>query len=98
MVTVEISEAADAESELMPLDFILAIMRDKYAPESIRFEAAKAALPYCHAKLASIKDSGTGEFLSHEEALAELAADVPDIPSHEDWLKAALADGDPMRR
>jgi hypothetical protein len=75
MTTVKDSEAADAASkrgDLMPLDFILDIMRDDSAPLSIRFEAAKAALPYCHAKQASIKDSGTGEFLSQEEALDQL--------------------------
>jgi hypothetical protein len=74
MTTVKESEAADADAkrgDLMPLDFILDIMRDDSSPLSIRFEAAKAALPYCHPKLASIQDSGT-DIISQEEALEQL--------------------------
>ena len=38
-------------SGLMPLDFMLSVMRDPEAEMADRFEAAKAAAPYVHAKL-----------------------------------------------
>jgi hypothetical protein len=45
-------------SGLTPLDFMLAVMRDEQAPLDLRFEAAKSAAPYVHAKLASIEHGG----------------------------------------
>lgn len=58
-----------AESGLTPLDFMLSIMRGEAAPEdadpaqkiafhTLRFEAAKAAAPYVHPKLAAIEHTG----------------------------------------
>jgi hypothetical protein len=38
-----------------PLEFLLRVMRDKGADEARRIDAAKAAAPYVHAKLASIE-------------------------------------------
>jgi hypothetical protein len=57
----------------MPLDFLLAIMRDECQPLSIRINAAITLLPYCHAKLASVKQSATvGR--SHEDWVKAHAA------------------------
>jgi hypothetical protein len=39
---------------LTPLDFMLQIMRDEAEERGARFEAAKAAAPYVHAKLANV--------------------------------------------
>jgi hypothetical protein len=64
------------EKDLMPLDFMLAIMRDECLPLSIRLKVAMAAAPYCHPKLASIEHSETGG-RSHEDWVRLLAADVP---------------------
>src|SRR5215469_9514484 len=50
-------EAAMAAGDLMPLDYMLAIMRDEMMPMPVRFEAAKAAAPFCHSKLANIQHS-----------------------------------------
>lgn len=61
-------QAAVEESGITPLDFMLNIMRTE-PPETedarvrldyqaMRFEAAKAAAPYVHAKLAAIEHSG----------------------------------------
>ncbi len=57
-----------AESGITPLDFMLDVMRkepgddleskDYLAACVLRFEAAKAAAPYIHPKLASIEHSG----------------------------------------
>ena len=45
-------------SGLTPLDYMLSILRDEDMPTDSRFEAAKAAAPYVHAKLASVEHSG----------------------------------------
>lgn len=42
----------------MPLDYMLEILRDETAPRDDRMDAAKAAAPYVHAKLASVEHSG----------------------------------------
>jgi hypothetical protein len=49
-------EAVDAAKEggIMPLDFLLQIMRDKGADESKRIDCAKAAAQYLHPKLNAI--------------------------------------------
>lgn len=58
-----------AESGLTPLDFMLQIMRDEACPEDadaavkaafadMRFEAAKAAAPYVHPRLAAVEHTG----------------------------------------
>jgi hypothetical protein len=46
-----------AASGLTPLDFMLGILRDETRADAERFEAAKQAAPYCHAKLASVDAS-----------------------------------------
>lgn len=60
-----------AEGGLMPLDYLLSIMRDEKLTRQDRVDAAKAAAPYVHAKLAAVEHSG-GISFSHEDALAEL--------------------------
>lgn len=51
-------EAEIAESGLTPLNYLLVLMRDQAMPIDLRFEAAKAAAPYVHPKLASIQHTG----------------------------------------
>jgi hypothetical protein len=56
-------KAAIAASGLSPLDYLLSVMRDESAERSDRLEAAKAAAPYVHPKLAPIqppKDDSLG--------------------------------------
>jgi hypothetical protein len=55
----------------MPLDFLLSIMRDDANDMDARKDAAKAAAPYCHAKLANVEMSGSLT-VHHEDVLAEL--------------------------
>lgn len=45
----------------MPLDYLLSIMRDEDLPRPDRVDAAKAAAPYVHAKLASVEHKGALE-------------------------------------
>lgn len=47
-----------AEGGLMPLDYMLSILRDEDMPPDARMDAAKAAAPYVHAKLASVEHKG----------------------------------------
>ncbi len=43
-----------------PLEFMLQIMRNPAAKEEDRMDMAKAAAPFCHAKLSSVEASGPG--------------------------------------
>lgn len=46
------------EGGISPLDYLLSVMRDTRSDESKRIDAAKAAAPYVHAKLANIEVKG----------------------------------------
>jgi hypothetical protein len=79
--TAELQKAV-AESGVTPLEFMLDIMRTKPSDDiedprllvdllALRFEAAKAAAPYVHAKLSSVEL--TADVTSHEASLDDLA-------------------------
>jgi hypothetical protein len=48
-----------AASGILPLDFLLSILRDTSAPPPVRIEAAKAAAPFVHPRLATVEHSGS---------------------------------------
>jgi len=48
------------ESGITPLDYMLSILRDEGLATEARMDAAKAAAPYVHAKLASVEHKGDG--------------------------------------
>jgi hypothetical protein len=50
-------EAAAAGGEL-PLDYMLAVMRDPKVPAKRRDEMAKAAAPYLHSRLSAVSLNG----------------------------------------
>jgi hypothetical protein len=52
--------AAVEASGLTPLDYMLSILRDATKDDYARMDAAKAAAPYVHAKLASVEHKGEG--------------------------------------
>jgi len=53
---------AKAASEgLSPLEFMLGVLRNSEAAFNDRFEAAKAAAPYVHPRLAAVEHSGNEE-------------------------------------
>ena len=60
-----------AASGLTPLDYMLKVMRDEDEAPDVRLDAAKAAAPYVHPRLATIETTGTMT-LRHEDVLAEL--------------------------
>jgi len=46
---------------IMPLEFMLQVMRDEDQDLAVRLEMAKAAAPYLHPRLQAIEHSGKGE-------------------------------------
>lgn len=56
-LTKEAVEKAKAEG-ILPLDYLLQVMRDPAGDETRRIDAAKAAAPYLHAKLQPVDSTG----------------------------------------
>ena len=56
--TVEMLAEIAATGEL-PLDYMLRVMRDPTADDDRRDDMAKAAAPYCHARLATVDHKST---------------------------------------
>lgn len=56
-VTKKTREVADSliGEGITPLEFMLKVLRNEQKTEAERFEAAKHAAPYCHAKLAAVE-------------------------------------------
>src|SRR5260370_8597365 len=50
-----------AASGLVPLEYMLKILRDEKQPQEVRIEMAKAAAPFVHPRLAAMKGSGDKE-------------------------------------
>ena len=59
---------------ITPLEYMLGILRDETADAAQRFEAAKAAAPYVHPRLAQTEATVTHKKEAHELSDAELAA------------------------
>lgn len=69
-----------AKQGIMPLDYLLATLRDTKRPHKDRMTAAIAAAPYCHAKLAQID---TRVWTQMNAGLGDVAID-PAMLSHEE--------------
>jgi hypothetical protein len=67
--TREIADRA-AEEGITPLEYMLNLLRDEQGDPTVRFEAAKAAAPYMHARLSSIE--ADVNISGDEAALSEL--------------------------
>jgi len=52
--------AAIAASGLTPLEYMLNVLRDDLSPPELKMDAAKAAAPYVHPKLANIDHTVDG--------------------------------------
>lgn len=69
-----------AEGGLMPLDYMLSILRDESLAPDARMDAAKAAAPYVHAKLSSVDNTG--------EVVRQFVARIPHkAPTTDQWLQ-----------
>ena len=70
-------QAEIAASGLTPLEFMLNVMRESERDVMVRLEAAKAAAPYVHPKLASVEVRGqvthTGEQVATRPVTSEEA-------------------------
>jgi hypothetical protein len=74
---------------MMPLDYLLGIMRDKDQDGRSRLDSAKAAAPYCHARLSSTELSGPNGSAVKVQTTQKL--DISDLDDEElDILERAL--------
>jgi len=67
---------------MLPLEFLLGVMRDESYPPGARIDAAKAALPFCHAK----KADEPGEQVQHITEIRRVIIDPKndvDPPVHQ---------------
>ena len=64
--------AAVVEAGMLPLAYMLDVMRDTTADTHRRDEMARAAAPYIHPRLSSIEGDLNLNIRKHEEALGEL--------------------------
>ncbi len=83
-----------AASGEMPLDYLIRVMRNPKETADRRFDAAKAAAPYCHPRLTSVAESSTSpnetmSLMPSPELVAPIIArferiaaglPVPDLP------------------
>jgi hypothetical protein len=77
------------EGGMMPLDYLLGIMRDENQDARWRLDAAKAAAPYCHARLSSTELSGPNGDAVKVQTTQKL--DISDLSDEElDILERAL--------
>lgn len=70
----ELSRKKAENGGILPLDYMLQVMRDEKAPAERRDDMAKAAGPYCSPKLTAIEHSGNVR-MTHEMALKQLEED-----------------------
>jgi hypothetical protein len=77
------------EGGMMPLDFLLGIMRNENQDARSRLDAAKAAAPYCHARLCSTELSSPNDSPVNVQTTREL--DISGLTEAElDALESAL--------
>jgi hypothetical protein len=77
------------EGGMMPLDYLLGIMRDEDQDARWRLDAAKAAAPYCHAHLSATEVSGPNGSAVEVQTTQKL--DISDLDDEElDILERAL--------
>lgn len=65
-------ERAEA-SGILPVDYMLGVMRDESLDTRLRIDAAKAAAPYVHQRLSATSVELTASDVTHEEWLKSLA-------------------------
>ena len=79
-----------AASGILPLEYMLGVMRDEHQDRQRRDDMAKAAAPYIHARLTSaeVKTESTVRYVS------DLPATSPTI---EDWAKTYAIEASPPK-
>ena len=85
-----VRQAEITASGLTPLDFMLSVMRDEQADKAARLDAAKAAAPYVHPRLAAIESRHSGP----DGGPVRPVYIISDHPmSEEDWVRACVREG-----
>ena len=79
-LTREEAEKAIDGGKITPLAYMIGILDGTYDMEPNKFEAAKAAAPYVHAKLASVESKVTG-------SLDIPGIDRPPNETREQWIE-----------
>ena len=90
-----------SSGEQLPVDFFLSVMRNDEMPFGLRFEAAKEAAPYCHARVTVNQSFGSngsgnnssppGEIVKVERAIVTFEGEWSDINNPDDArIRAAL--------
>ena len=80
-------KATEQKGNLSPLDFLLAVINDTELPVALRIDAARACLPFCHAKIEPSK------------FVRPTTDDRPfDRQATIDALDAAFGEGDPAEQ
>lgn len=69
-----------AEGGITPLEYLLQIMRDDNQPQEERKDAAKAAAPYVHARLASV------DMTSKNDTTMRVLSDKPQ--TEDEWTNS----------
>ena len=76
-------------SGLMPLDYMLSVLRNEHAAPELRMDAAHKAAPYVHARLTAIEHSG-GIETNYVMAMPDVAE------SPKEWLnRTSKSSGNP---
>lgn len=77
----ELLSKLGSDTEVMPLEFLLRVMRDENEQSAIRFEAAKAAAPYVHARFIAtdVNVNHSGSVAHEHRAISETLGWVSDV-------------------
>lgn len=65
---------------IVPLDYLLSVMVDESQPDELRLAAAKAALPYCHSRLAAVRVVEDNGGMTHEDWCRQLEQELAHRP------------------
>lgn len=87
--TLDVAEAIEA-SGMTPLEYMVAVMRNKDVDPQVRLEAAKGAAPYVHARLSS------AELFTHSDPVTAAAMSKSKEEVEQELL--ALLQGNPELR
>jgi hypothetical protein len=85
-------------SGLMPLDYLLGLVRDPTKDERLRFDAARVAAPFVHPRLQMVDNRTTliadDPTMSSAQHRAELAQMLADLGFPEEVTNAVLVSDD----
>lgn len=63
---------AAANAKITPLEYLISLLQDETKEQQLRFQAAVAAAPYVHPRLASIESNANVNVTTHDDAVREI--------------------------